>query len=157
MEFTIARATADERDFDDVCDLMLELHREGGYAVLNGQKMANSIFGALEEGMTFLARSEAGEPIGVIAMIEFAFWYSDETFLEDRAFYVRPQYRVRPGFQGKSVGVELLRAVRDEGQARNKITFVTVANPDRKPKRTAMSMAGQRLGFVPIGYTLKLN
>lgn len=155
--FTIERAGTDEASFVDVFRLMLALHREGGFGVLNADKTAEGVYRALAEGMTFVARLAAGEAVGVLIMIEFPFWYSDDTFLEDRAFYVHPDFRQRPGFTGPSVGVALLHAARDEGQARNKITFITVANPDRKPKRTSMSIAGQRLGFVPIGYTIKLN
>lgn len=157
MSFVIERAGADEATFVDVFRLMIALHADGGYAPLDTDKTAKAVYHALNEGMTFLARAPGGEAVGIIALLEFSFWYSDVTFLDDRAFYVRPDYRVRPGFEGPSVGVALLRAARDEGQARNKLTFVTVTNPDRKAKAGHVAVAGHRLGFVPLGYTLQLN
>ena len=50
-----------------------------------------------------------------------------------------------------------MKAARECAQARNKIAFVTVNNPDRRPKKTSMSLESQIAGFVPLGYTIKLN
>lgn len=147
----IERAGSDEKSFMEVFDLLVALHKEGGYAPLNVRKAVAQTYSVLTEGMTFLARNAEREPIGVLTMTEADFWYSDGTFLFGRSFFVRPEYR-----RGR-VGVGLLRAARDEGEARNKIVFVGIDNPDRKPKNTKAALVMQEAGFVPLGYMLRLR
>lgn len=156
--FWVDKCPCDEFWFEEVFALMVELHAEGGYARLNRQKARPAVWAVLNEGTTFLARLEeqsggdpAGLPIGVLAMTEQPFWYGDETFLVDHGFYVKPKYR-----KGR-VGVSLLKAAREEAQARNKIAIIAVTNPDRAPKLNGVTVISQNAGFVPVGYTLRLN
>ena len=150
-EFVVERAQANEKDFCDVFELMLALYREEGYVQLDPAEAAKVIYCTLNENMTFVARLVSGEAIGALPMTELPYWYSTETMLQSIGFYVRPEHR-----RGR-VGVALLRAARDEGNARDKITYVTIHNPDRRPKRTRTSIESQTLGFVPLGHTLKLR
>lgn len=148
---TIEHAGTDEKSFVDVFELLVALHKEGGYAPLNGEKAARQTYGVLQEGMTLIARNGDGQAVGVLPLTEVEFWYSDETFLLGRDFYVRPRYR-----RGK-VGAALLKAAREEGERRGKLVFVQVDNPDRKPKKTRFSLVAQEAGFVPLGYTNRLR
>lgn len=147
---TVEKAQADEAGFSEVFELLIQLHKEGGYAPMNVEKAAKATFLAIEEEMTFVARVNE-KPVGVIVMTEVAFWYSDDTFIQDVAFFVLPEHR------GGNIGVSLLRAVRDEAQRRMKVALVTVSNPDRRPKRTTASLLAQTAGYVPLGYTIKLR
>lgn len=149
-EIVIERAGADEVAFSEVFGLLLELHRTGGYAVLDTETAARNAYAVLNEGMTFVARID-GQAVGTLALTELPFWYSKSTFLQDAWLYVKPEYR-----KGL-VGVKLMRAARDEAQKRSQIAFVTLNNPDRRPKATVMSLESQVAGFVPVGYTLKLR
>jgi GNAT superfamily N-acetyltransferase len=163
--FSIETADAESEDsFMDVFELMLELHKEGGYAPLDTRKAAGNVYSVMGEGMTFLARIEAphetphgtdpaGLPVGVLALTELPFWYGADshTHLLDLGFYVLPRYR-----RGK-VGVRLLMRARQEAQARSKVCLITVTSPDRRPRPTRATIQSQMAGFVPLGYTLRLN
>ena len=148
---TIERAGADEASFAEVFDLTLALHKQGGFARMDYEKTAAAVYSTLKDGIVFVARNERREAIGTLGLSEQRFWYSQDTFLQDAWVYVRPAYR-----KG-GVGVALMRAARDEAQRRGKICFITVHNPDRRSKKTAMSLESQTAGFVPLGYTIKLN
>lgn len=147
----IERAGTDETSFMEVFDLLVALHKEGGYAPMNVKKAIAQTYGVLQQGMTLVARNEDGEAVGVLPLMEVDFWFADESFLLGRSFYVRPKYR-----RGR-VGVQLLQAAREEGERRNKLVFVELDNPDRKPKKTKASLVIQQAGFVPLGYTLRLR
>jgi GNAT superfamily N-acetyltransferase len=151
-DFTVERAGVEEKDFLEVFALLVALHREGGYAPMEPDDAIADVYDTLKEGMTFLARAADGQPIGVLGLTEVRFWFNRKvTFLDGRWFYVIPAER------GGQVGVKLLRAARDEGQARNMITFVSTTNPDRRQKRNQMSLQAQTAGFIPVGYAIKLN
>lgn len=148
---TIERAGTDEQSFVDVFELLVALHKEGGYAPLNGEKAAREVFAALQEGMTFVARAQNGAVVGVLSLTESPYYYSDETFLHDRGFYVRPRYR-----KGR-VGALLLKAATEEADRRGTVAFVNVTNPDRRPKKNGASLMAITAGYVPMGYLLKLR
>lgn len=152
------KEAADEAAFVEVFEIMLELHKEGGYAPLDMDDAIAAVDAVRRERMTFLARLDAphgddpaGFPIGILAMMELPFWYNRRTtYLTDQGFYVRPAYR-----RGK-VGVALLMAARRLAEFRGKIAIVQVTNPDRRPKRNAATVLTQNAGFVPVGYALRL-
>jgi GNAT superfamily N-acetyltransferase len=146
----IVKADVGEESFAEVFGLLLELHRTGGYAPLSTDKAALAALNVISEDMTFIARVE-GNAVGTIGMTELAFWYSEQTFLQDAWLFVKPEHR-----SGR-VGVRLMQAARDEAQARGKLAFVTLNNPDRRQKATRMSLESQVAGFVPLGYTLKIR
>ena len=149
--FSIEHAGDDEASFADVYALTVALHLEGGFAALDNDKASRAVYQVLQEGLVWVARDESGEAIGTLGLTELSFWYSQDTYLQDAWLYVRPDFR------GAQVGVALMRAARAEAQARNKIVLITVTNPDRRPKATAMSLESQLAGFVPLGYTLKIT
>lgn len=150
MTLTIEKSGTDERSFNDVFTLMLALHRAGGFAPLDVNKSAEHVYQALTDEATFLARID-GKPVGALSMVDIPFWYSRSTFLQDKGFFVAPEHR-----RGQ-VGGALMQAVREEAQHRGRIAMVTVTNPDRRPKKTSMSLESQIAGFVPLGYTIKLK
>lgn len=149
---TIERAGTDERSFVEVYELMVALHRQGGYAPLDHEIASAAVYQTLSQGASFVAR-DGGKAIGALNMAELPFWYSkpQHTHMLDLGFFVEPEYR-----RGK-VGVGLLAAVREEADRRQKIALITVTSPDRRPKKTALSIESQIAGYVPLGYTLKLR
>jgi len=142
-------AANDEKTFCDVFELLIKLHAEGGYAVLDSDEATRNAYLVLSEGMTLVARSDDGKAIGTLALTELKFWYSKETYLQDGWFFVLPRYR-----RGK-VGIELMRQARQIADQRNKILLVTVTNPDKRPKKTKMTIQSQNAGYIPVGYTIQ--
>lgn len=151
QSITIERAGPDEQSFVEVFELLVALHKEGGYAPLNGEKAAREVYSVLQEGMSFVARVPDGTVVGVLCLTESPFYYSDETFLHDRGFYVRPRYR-----KGR-VGGLLLKAAQEEADRRGTVAFVNVTNPDRRPKKNGATLLAITAGYVPMGYLLKLR
>ena len=149
-EITIEVAKDDEESFAEVFGLLLDLHKAGGYGPLDVETAGRNAYLVIKEGMVFVARKD-GKAIGTLGLTDVQFWYSQDRFLQDAWFFVAPAHR-----RGQ-VGVKLMRAARDEGERRNKIVFITINNPDRRPKRTTASLESQTAGFVPLGYTLKLR
>ena len=148
---SIDRVSPDsEADFLAVMDLLLELHKVGGYAPLNTDKLCDDTYAVTSQMMTFIARND-DKPIGLIGLVEEPFYYSDETFLAAKWLYVRPEHR------GGSALKDLLTAAREVAEAKNKLLFVQIDNPDRRPKGTRMTLEAQGAGYVPLGYTLRLR
>lgn len=150
-KFTIETASGDEKSFMEVFEMLVAEHAEVGYVPLDASKAAENAYRVMKEGMTFVARSASGKAIGTIGLTELSYWYANDTFLQDGWFYVRPEYR-----RGK-VGVALMRAAREAGDARKKIVLITVHNPHRKIKQTRMALVSQDAGYVPFGYTIKMG
>jgi GNAT superfamily N-acetyltransferase len=151
MQVTIERAKPDEASFTEVFELLLHLHAAGGYADLDVNKASDNCFRVIEEGMVFVARSEDGKAVGTLALTELSFWYSQETFLQDAWFFVLPEFRAG------NVGVELMKAAREAAEEKSKIAFVTVNNPDRRPKKTRMTIESQVAGYAPLGHTTRIS
>lgn len=149
MDFTIEVAGTDEASFKDVFGLLVKLHAEGGYAVLDADVAAGSAWHILDEGLAFLARDADGKPIGTLALTQLQFWYSLDTYLQDAWFFVLPELR------NKGVGLALMQRARSVADELNKILLVTVTNPDRRPKKTPMTLISQNAGYVPVGYTIR--
>lgn len=146
------RAAADnEEAFCDVFELLLELHKVGGYAPLDIDKLTRDTYAVLTHGMTFIARDEKGTPIGILGLVEEPFYYSQVTFLGSKWLYVRPEHRGGPAFRA------LLHAAKAEAEARDKLLFIQIDNPDRRPKSTRTTIEAQGAGFVPLGYTLRIR
>ena len=146
----ISRAKDDETSFEEILDMLIALHASGGYAPFNPVKAAEAAFRVMSEGMCWVARI-GGKPVGTLALTETAFWYGDTTFLHDAWFWVAPEHRA------KDVGVALLKAAKAEAETRNKLCFVSMTNPDRRPKKTPATIVTQLAGYVPLGYTLTLK
>jgi len=151
MTITIERAQANEETFCDVFELLLELHKVGGYAPLDEEKAIARTYEVLEHETVFIARNKDGKAVGTLGLHEVKFWYSDTSYLQDAWFFVLPRYR-----RGKA-GVLLLRAAREEAEQRNLLALLTVNNPDRRPKKTKSTVLAQVAGYVPLGYTLKIG
>lgn len=147
----IERAGTDAISFCEVFELLLKLHETGGYAPLDVDKASANTYRILQEGMVFVARDDDDKVIGTLGFTEHSFWYHDSTFLQDVWFFVLPEYRA-----GK-VGIELMRAAKALADEKNKIAFVTVTNPARRPKATTMSLESQIAGYMPLGYTIKIK
>lgn len=149
--FTIERCGADEATFADVFELLIDLHREGGAAPMDGDKVMIIAYEVLVEGMSFIARDEGGAPIGTLGLTQQEFWYARESYITDLWFYVKPEWRA------KKVGVEMMRAARAVGDERDLIVKISTNNPDRRPKAKQAVLDCIEAGYVPIGYTIKLR
>lgn len=148
IEIEMAEPTEDS--VFEIYDLLIKLHAEGGYSKLDHDKALENAYLVINEGMCFTARHN-GILVGTLALTELSFWYSRETFLQDAWFFVLPSYRFG------QVGVKLMNAAKIAGDELNKIVFITVNNPDRKPKSTRMTTWSQVAGYVPLGHTVRLN
>lgn len=144
---TVARAKNNEGSFGEILDMLLDLHKANGLAAFDATKAAEVAFRIIEQDMCWVARV-GKTPVGTLALVEETFWYGDQTFLQDAWFWVAPEYR-------PAAGTLLMKAARDEAQARNRICLVSTFNPDRRPK--GRGLVTVTAGFVPIGYTLLLR
>ena len=156
LRFRIEKCGDDELSFTEAFLLMLELHQKGGYAPLDPAEATGNFYRALKCDATFIARKDEGKGgedplIGILSLAELQFWYSKETYFEGIGFYVKPEYR-----RGK-VGIALLRAAGEEADKRDKLCFVTITDPDRRPKATRLSLEAQIAGWVPLGHRIRLR
>lgn len=150
MTITIERVHHGETTFREVFDLCLGEYREVGYVPINPEKLARTLYEIIDEGMTFLARDAEGRAIGTIGLIELGYWYSDETYLHDKFWFVVPDSRPT------GAGLALMKAAKEEAQRRGKILFIGVKNPNRQSKNRTMMLESQDAGFVPFGYTMRM-
>lgn len=146
----VRRPENNEANFRLLFEMLLELHKIGGYAPLDADKAATHTYDMLANGVVFIAYVDS-QPAGCIAGVEQPFWYSQVTHLQSVPLYVRAPYR------NGSVGRRLLRAFAEEADRRGIIGFVTIDNPDRRPKATTMSIESQLAGYVPLGFTMKVR
>jgi GNAT superfamily N-acetyltransferase len=148
--FTIDIAGTDEESFREIFDLLLAEHDEAGIGALNPEKTAEACFRTLEQGMTLIARDRKGKAIGTMGIAETTFWYGDAPYLQDVWFYVAPKNR------RNTVGTMLLKAARAIADVREMMLFVTIANPNRRQKKTPMGLIAQQAGYLPVGYSLRM-
>ena len=149
---TIEVAGSDEKTFIEVFELTLMLHKEGGILPLDRETAAESVYNTLLQGMTLIARNEAGDAIGSIGIEETSIFYSTETMLWDKWLIVLPQYR------NGDVGKRLMAAATEVAEAKEKILVVTITNPNRQRKAPMkMSLISQEVGYVPKSYSIRLR
>lgn len=151
-KITVEIAEGDEKTFIEVFELTLMLHKEGGILPLDRETAAESVYNTLAQGMTLIARNEAGEAVGSIGLEETSIFYSTETMLWDKWLIVRPQYR------NGDVGKRLMAAATEVADAKEKILILTISNPNRQRKAPMkMSLFSQEVGFVPRSYSIRLR
>lgn len=148
--YTVEIAGTDERSFRDVFDLILAEHAEVAYEPLAPEKAAENCYRTLEGGMTLIARDAEGTAIGTLGIIELPYWYSHGTYLQDVWLYVAPEHR------GGGVLRAMLTKAKEFADARNKILIATIANPNRRIKKTALGLVAQEAGYVPFMYSLRV-
>lgn len=151
MTITVERGKADEATFKSLMDFALAGLREAALAPINYDKALREGYDALARGMAFIARDEIDEVVGFVSMQEIAWWYSDEAFLLSQIGpYVRRDQRFG------TVGVKLLRAVRDLADERDQLAFVLV-NDERQGRKSAMRLFSMVAGYVPVGHVIAIR
>jgi len=146
---TVEVAGTDEESFLTVLDLIVAEHAEVAWASLSPTKAAEGCYRTLSEGMTLIARAADGTAIGTLGIVELGLWYADETYLQDVWLYVKPEHR------GGGALRAMLSKAREIADIRNKVLFVTIANPNRRLKRTKLGLVAQEAGYVPFTYSLR--
>lgn len=150
-DFTIEKAKVDQESFADIFELAVLLQMEAGIFPLDRRTAAENVYHTISENMTFVARDNTGRAIGTIGLEEVQVFYSKETILWDKWFYVRPEYR------NGIIGKELLRSASAEGEKRGKITIATISNPDRQRRNKRMAQFAQDIGYIPRSYSIRLR
>lgn len=147
----VRRPESTEENFRLLFDMLLELHKIGGYAPVDYDDAAVGTYDFLATGVVFIAYVD-GEPAGAICGVELPYWYNRKhTHLQSLPIYVRAKFR------NMNIGARLLRAFQQEGERRGIIAFATVDNPDRKRSAAWRGVESLIAGFVPLGYTMKLR
>lgn len=142
--------------FTELWPLLRELHASVGIAPLNPEKCRREFISFMQEGITLLARSESGEVVGFVCLVKGELYFSDETYLQDKGIYVKPEHR-------GTVGLQLLLAVRAEAVKRNTFVLVWDTNPSSRRNRGGVidgiknGEILQRLGFFSAGYLLRIQ
>jgi GNAT superfamily N-acetyltransferase len=86
---------------------------------------------------------------GVLILVEEPYWYSDDTLLVDRPFYVLPKYR------GADVGRELIRAARFIADQSDMMVLIAETNPNRpRGIKSDMQRVASLMGYTPAGAVL---
>lgn len=125
-----------------VCRLLLELHREVGIAPVNHDKLVRQCYSVLTEKRTFGLFANGGF-VGSLGLVRATHYYSDEAYLQDKWFYVRPEYR---GFGGFRL---LRRGMREADRM-----VIPLIVDDTHPARAARN---RRLVYIPKAYRARVS
>ena len=121
----IRRLEQSSRDITDLARLLIDMHASSGLALppLNMTKVLQAVWECEQSGIVFVAERETdGGLTGAIGIVETPHWFSDETFLTDRFYYVRQEDRA----SGAAVG--LLNAAKKYASILQKPLSVAVWN-----------------------------
>lgn len=90
-------------DVDGIMKLALAGTEENGFLSPNPVKILHDVWAALslDNGIIGIIGERGSEPEGAILLRISKMWYSDEDILEERAIYIRPEFRNAKGGRAK--------------------------------------------------------
>lgn len=87
-------------------------------------KAIGSMSEFVNNGLVFVKKTENDTIIGVLALVPFDFWWSEETVLHTATFYVVPEYRK------DKVAKELVEAAQEYAKVNDAILYLDVFTED---------------------------
>jgi GNAT superfamily N-acetyltransferase len=140
----VRRLEQSSRDVTDLLRLLADMHEKWGLALppLNMGKAAQSMWECEQNGIIFVADRPEGGFAGAIALLEQPYWFSDETFLADKFFYVRQEDRA------SRVAAELLSAAKKYASILEKPLSIVVWNGEDIERKDAFF---ERKGLRRVG------
>jgi hypothetical protein len=140
---------AARNDTRAIARLMVGSHLEAAvpehFAPLNHAKAMQQIHHVVTTGLCLMA-FDGEELIGVLGCVEYDYWFSDETLLSERFFYIKPEYRAGPAMRA------ILREARLWANATDKVIQLTISNFHKdRPPRNGLERIGDVLSFFPRG------
>ena len=149
--FTIGRAKEDEATFVEVLGLCAKQARQGAFAPLNTDKVSMHAYRMMADGLMILARNAAGKAIAMLPLSEEMLAYADQTYLQNLGLWIEPEWRTTGVLRA------LLAEARRETEKRETFCLITITDPDRRKKGGRAIQESEMIGFVSVGYTLKLE
>lgn len=114
MDDLVVRVGTPE-DVDEVMEIALEACEENGFLRPNPAKLLNDIWRALtrQGAIMGVIGVPGGRIEGVVLLMMGPLWYSDDITLEERAVFVRPEFRAAKGGRAKKL-CEFSKQVADQ-------------------------------------------
>jgi GNAT superfamily N-acetyltransferase len=145
------REARDDVDCVLVHGAYMMMHAEGGIPGRVDAQMAMEKVFRWRDGpgsVIFMAMDD-DELVGILSVTEAKYWWNGDPFLEDKGFYVLPEYR------GGEAGGLLLKAARDLSDGVGQDCYITIMNGLRqRGARSDWERAGFTIGYHPRGAVL---
>jgi hypothetical protein len=141
----IRRLEQSSRDVTDLLRLLMDMHATSGLDLppLNMTKVLQSVWACEQTGVVFVAEKETdGAIVGALGIVEQAHWFSVDTFLADRFYYVRQ------GDRTSAAAVGLLNAAKKYASILQKPLSVSVWNGEDVARKDAFF---ERKGLRRVG------
>ena len=108
-----------KEDTHQVMKLALMIHDEIGVTELSPEKVLQEVYPALclDRGLVGVVENDDGEIVGAVLIKMVNLFYSDETILEERGMFLRPDYRTAKNGVAKGLAsrlCEFCKKVSDE-------------------------------------------
>lgn len=87
-------------DLDDMMDIAMHASDENGFVQKSVRKILEQIYGALHRSngsMMGIIGLPGEKSEGAVLLCLSQMWYSDETVIEEKAIFVRPEFRAAAG------------------------------------------------------------
>lgn len=132
-----------------VQQLLIELSDDSSSTDLDLEKIDKERQQNTDRLCSFLAKTEAGEAVGVVTVVETFSIYANGNYGVMNEFYVAPDYR------SKGVGKMLIDAVKELAQEKSWARVDVTAPPEEKWRRTVQFYESN--GFIFTGPKLKFK
>jgi len=98
-----------KEDTHQVMKLALMIHDEIGVTELSPEKVLQEVYPALclDRGLVGVVENDDGEIVGAVLIKMVNLFYSDETILEERGMFLRPDYRTAKNGVAKGLASRL--------------------------------------------------
>lgn len=115
---------ADKNDTGGIVALLKEFAKEGAVTPVNWNKVAQAVEDIIDDGICILLR-DGRKVIGSAGLIEAELWYSDETVIGDKWFYIHPDYRSAENFEA------LKEACKSVAQDKGMLLILSISSEHR--------------------------
>jgi hypothetical protein len=129
---------------------LVRMHKEGvgipeELAPLDHDKALLAIYDVVTKGHVIMAY-DGEQLVGVLGVVRFTVWYSQNNMLSERFFYIEPSYRDGPVMRA------ILRRARDLANEQRLFLQLTISNFHKdRPARSSLERIGDVLSYFPRG------
>lgn len=151
-DLTIRPATSDE-DCKTIMRLLIGMYDEVGRAPIDPNKGFIEIYSVVHEQAAFMV-FDGENLVATCGLIqpEGGLWYSESTYITERWFYVRPEYRDA----GEAVAL-LFEAARQLSDDTGLLVLLTVFNFKRSRPRSPLARVAEKFAYRPAGSILSIQ
>lgn len=111
VEVRVAR----KEDLDQIMDMCMSATEENGFVSASPMRLLEQVWPALnmQEGLIGVIEGEDGRLEGGILLRIAPMWYSDDFVIEEKAIFVRPEFRNAKGGRARKL-VEFAKSISDK-------------------------------------------